>query len=699
MPILSDEITLDGVKYPVTGFGRVLSASEFETGIKVGPASYDNREHAFFHVFNDFSGGLGYRTLNVRDEQGTFWSSDSLDTRRPSHITLGPYYESVSPDTDPTIPPDIDRLPSHPWARLDNGQWVMGVGGAIYRSTLDLTAWNIVDNATGSTTLQVSSIIRTTEPGSVPGDAAFMASYSGRGSTQRYRISHNGSVWTNGAANKALLDLIWWDNKVLAVEGITIIYGIIDSTGTESWNTDDVDDGQAIVTVPTARYTNGTTTGSRLRFIGIAPSPADGSNVVYFTDGREVFYLDFYMRRYHKIDIDIPVQALHAATIWQGDVIFSDGWEVWSYGGSNGTLRPIGLPKRSGIPPYMDDTYGQLTTSRMIILGLWPAAEFLYAIGVSGLEDAAGTCVTQLLCYNGVGWHQLAAFTTPAAGLYGFVAAPSTMADTGPRKIIVPTLNALDESDTNVVVYQAHMPSTGQTPQVSIDKFGSPGHVMTGWLDGGFNDVPGTLLRLNIDAFGLDSANYVRAYYQLNNGEGNDWTQLVNANGAAAYFDGTTTELFFTGDGPGLGKSFRTVRFLFQVTGDTSGDRTESPEIRAITLTFLKTPPLRTQWTATIDVNRMLETEEYLNGSSAWTLQTLWENLSDLWANDNRLINMAVPSVEPNYISVKMSNMELAFDDFREAIEGRGTITLTFIEPIPSTGSPTGTGVDSTSTF
>jgi hypothetical protein len=694
VPLLSDEITLNDVKFPISGFGRAAAASEFETGIKVGPAAYDNREHAFFHVFNDFSGGMGYRHLNVRDEQGTFWDAANLDTRRPSHITLAPNVDTVTPASGPALPPDLEHLPSRPFCRMDSGQWLMGMGSGIYRSTLDLTDWVITDNASSGTTLQVSSIIRTPYAGTAPGDASYLATYAGRGSTQRYRISHNGSAWTNGAQDKALLDSIWWDNKIIAVEGITIIYGIVDSSGAESWNTDDVDDGLPIVTVPSARYES-TSSVSRLRIVGIGPSPADGTNVVYFTDGREIFYLDFYLRRYHKIEIDIPVQALHGATIWQGDIIFTDGWEVWSYGGSNGTLRPIGLPKRSGTPPHLSATYGQLSTSRMVILGLIPAAEFLYAVGVSGLEG--GTMITHVLCYNQVGWHSLGTATTLYGGFYGFVAAPSSIVDTSPRKLVIPTIGLLDESNTDVKVSLFHIPSTGQTPQVGVDEFVSTGIITTGWLDGGFNDMDGTLLRLNIDAFNLSSDEYVTVAYQLDNDESTTWTKMVDAAGNQADFDGTTTELYFTGGGPGLGLEFRKVRFYFSL--NRGSDATQSPEVRAITLTFLKTPPLRTQWTVTVDLNRMLESAEYLNGTERWTLETLWSHMTDLWTNSNRLIVMSIPSMVPDYLNVKVNAMEVTFDDFRHEIEGRGALTLTLLEPIISTGSPTGTNINSTVTF
>ena len=42
---LDNTITLDGVVYPVDGPIRGTAISEFSTGLKIGKATYDEREH------------------------------------------------------------------------------------------------------------------------------------------------------------------------------------------------------------------------------------------------------------------------------------------------------------------------------------------------------------------------------------------------------------------------------------------------------------------------------------------------------------------------------------------------------------------------------------------------------------------------------------------------------------------------------
>ena len=40
-----DYITLGGQNFPVHGFSRANMVSEFATGLKIGKATYDDREH------------------------------------------------------------------------------------------------------------------------------------------------------------------------------------------------------------------------------------------------------------------------------------------------------------------------------------------------------------------------------------------------------------------------------------------------------------------------------------------------------------------------------------------------------------------------------------------------------------------------------------------------------------------------------
>ena len=68
-----DTIILNGVEMPVDTPIQGGMVSEFSSGLKIGKATYDEREHAFWISLEDFSGGFGFRYLDVREAGGTHW--------------------------------------------------------------------------------------------------------------------------------------------------------------------------------------------------------------------------------------------------------------------------------------------------------------------------------------------------------------------------------------------------------------------------------------------------------------------------------------------------------------------------------------------------------------------------------------------------------------------------------------------------
>lgn len=66
-------VTLNGVELPVLGPIQPGLVSEFSTGLKVGSATYDERLHAYYLVFDTFAGGFGFRQSEIREAGGTHW--------------------------------------------------------------------------------------------------------------------------------------------------------------------------------------------------------------------------------------------------------------------------------------------------------------------------------------------------------------------------------------------------------------------------------------------------------------------------------------------------------------------------------------------------------------------------------------------------------------------------------------------------
>ena len=271
-----DVINLGGQAFPVKGFTRGNSVSEFETGIKIGRASYDQREHAFFLVLDDFSGGFGHRRLDIREELGTFWDSSpatstrSPDSTRPGHLTLSPEQGQVTlTGGNPTTFNATIRSPSKPWVNAAGVRQLVGLGSGIYGSTDGLTFSRLLVG--GADAAECEAIVEVVSPGTLAAGTltrhyAFFSSVAlATTGTARYQKStDNGATWANGESDKVLHDAIFWDKKIISVWGRGIIFGVVDSvTGNVAWNIDDVNDGEYIFTVPSGH----------IHFVRIAEAP------------------------------------------------------------------------------------------------------------------------------------------------------------------------------------------------------------------------------------------------------------------------------------------------------------------------------------------------------------------------------------------------------------------------------------------
>ena len=68
-----DVVILNGVELAVESPIRGGMVSEFSSGLKIGRATYDEREHAFYISLEDFSGGFGFRYMDIREAGGTHY--------------------------------------------------------------------------------------------------------------------------------------------------------------------------------------------------------------------------------------------------------------------------------------------------------------------------------------------------------------------------------------------------------------------------------------------------------------------------------------------------------------------------------------------------------------------------------------------------------------------------------------------------
>lgn len=666
MATVDDVITLGGQNFPVRGVIKSNALAEFEQGLKIGKATYDQREHAFFLVLDDFSAGMGHRRLDIREELGNFWdvaSTNMPDLRRSGHMTLPPPIASTSPTAAAAHGLSATpRFPSYPWLRLDDNTYIFGFGSSIYRTTDSGATWDRV-HAGGADVEECTALVRFVgRDASLRYFAAFSSVTNAGTGTARYQKSTDGITWSNGAVDRVIHDMFVWDNKLIGGYLGTMIFAVL-VAGVESWNLDDVNDAEFIMT--------GAIGGAQ--YIGVAQAPW-GEPALYFFDVHSLWVLDFFARKGYPIDIGMGKYILDGC-MFNGDIALTDGWNTFLYSPGGNTVRNIGLPRKEGVTPSLQGASSNFQFRKLIA-----SDQYLYA-SMSSQPDNA----TWLYVYNGIGWQPLGAKMTSFYCYQGFQAnyVDNTFATV--RKIHLVGFST--GARTAPIVKSITLPNANHIPTVGRDSFGSSGAAwLTGWIDGGFAELDGALFRLHCDGWNFSSTETVKVEYQLDNAESGSWTQMVDSLNVADVFDNATRVLYFSAATPGKGIQFRTVRF--RITLNRGGTGTSSPEVKAFTLVYLKKPEFRSSWSFRIDVNRMIERSTttadqtfYVDGTPA-TTSNVWAKLQTLWGTKT-LITLIVPNIEPSPgINVMVADMPMTIDDFRDAIKGKGYIDVQVLEPV-----------------
>ena len=664
----ADAITLGGQSFAVKGPIVAQPLSEFTSGLKVGRATYDEREHAFFLVLDDFSGGIGYFRTDIREALGTAWDNPGgVDIRRPRRILLPPYLNDVINLTAPTAQNISFRLPSKPFATsalgvtgAEDGWAFFGFGNTLYNVDKARASVAVSDTLTGA--YMISHVEEFNEYNTTNRYLYYCG--EGTGGVTKLRRSadpFNGS-WAD-ASSKIIEDFIIFDNKIIAT---TPIAQIIFSTDGVNWNDDDADDGQPI-------WQSGV---GRVQFVGVHMAPW-GAPAVWFINQGTLWVLDFYSRTAYPFTA-IGSRGLFTGCTWNGFLYVTDGQNVWQID-PNGreTVRNIGPYNRYGRP------IGALGGGG--IRYLYAGEEYLYAIWTSTVF-LTSTPTSRLLVYNGSGWTTLGENTSDAVPLYCFIDyLPAIGFATDPRHIWMPYANTT--TGTTLKAKHWNIPQSGDHPTQGVDKFADgPISFVTGWIDGGFHEIDGTAFRVEIDAHVLGSTETVKVEYQI----GVDgtiptdlsaYTQLVDSAGASMVFNSHDDIGYFNTTTPKKGTKFRQIRF--RVTLDRGSTTTVSPELVALVFVYDKKPKLRIAWAFEIDVARMIA-EGTLIDASAATMQNVFEKLISLW-NTYPLLTLSVPSVATGSSAreVMISSFPMSFDDFRTEVATReGSIKVTCLETV-----------------
>lgn len=641
--------------YCVSGPILARAITEFSAGLKIGKATYDEREHAFWLVLEDFSGGVGYKKLEMREQLGTCWDNiDGVDIRHEKRVVL---------------PPDIDTLAGSPAAydygcvgpvgRMPyilsaiggaSGHLYLGIGDEIYQMDSARTA--LTYKGTIANCSRINSIVEHCEPGGTP--YLWAAGTDASGTTYMFRSS-DGSAWAIApdspwlGAKKCIEDVIVY-NKGGGVDvllGATPIGKIVMSTDGVDWSDDNA-------TEPVTYYDSGY---GAVTFLGVATGHWGGP-AVYFINAGKLYALDVDNQTAHPINLGSALRLV-TGCIHQDSVVVTDAFCVYQYlAGGIETVRQVGPRVKDGLPSCMAS--GCFTC-------IFSDGEFLY--GVWSLTTA-GT--SQIMVHTGTGWTPLGPQVATFTSFVGFMERlPVLFTATQTRRLWMmgsAAYNSITGAGGRLYTVPAH----GRGPLLGTDEFSNgPLSFVSGWIDGGFSDLEGILLKIKIDGYGLTSDETVKVEYRLNNVEAG-WTELGT-------FVATSSEIWF--DANHIGVKFYTVQFQITLNRDST-DNTLSPDLRALVLLYDKKPDLRTAWTVRIDVNRMVEQPTvYKIDTVNCTLAIIWAKLKALY-DEKQLLHFIVPTVETTGIKIHIADLPATFDNFRTEAKGRGYVEIQLIQPI-----------------
>jgi len=666
-----DTITLDGQEFVVNGPIRAGMASEFSTGLKIGKATYDERLHAFWIVLDDFSGGFGYRKLDIREAGGTHYDNvGGVDLRRPRHITLPTLESTITSDLPPTaIQVGVYKAGSSLFFEpaASGSQLLCGVGNAIYtqNETAGMTRRQLLTDYVGFTRLLDFR-------GS---DGNIFAYAVGKGSgippsAVEYFRSSDGITWTQANAiggqsgETDLRDMIVFDQQLVAE---TFDNRIISSADGINWSTDVGED--PIYRTRQNRMLSRT-------FVGIAMAPW-GEPAVYFIDNGKLHVLDFYIKTAYPIEDVGNEFSLWTGTVWNGSIWVSDARNIWEYNpGRESTVRYQGpfLGKHGPPPswnprgefdafPANDDSY--------YIVSFIPGTSDLFALCRALITDSSSVSTSRLMVYNGTGWswygEEVSGFPA-TANMYG------TRLQVFGRKMNYWT-HVSNGVGGDITRHVLRLPIMEGQPTVRWNETFAPGPLSfeIGWFDGGFAELEGALLKMSIDGYNISPTETVLVEYRLNNDDSADYITLGT-------FTDNQQEIWFNLNQQldHRGVPFKTVQFRITLSRGTN--TVLSPEISAFILVYDKVPAVRTAWTVRIDMTRMVSLGMKIDGKDA-TVERIWQLLKKLH-NKPTLLELKVPSLETGGVQVRITDMPSTVEGFREAQGGDGFVELQLIEPV-----------------
>ena len=561
----ADQISLNGVLYPVEGPIKTSMASTQAARMLIGAQSKDTHPDISVVVWDDFRGGVGINVMDgIQDVDRAWWSE--LQLRHKGQLVLPPLVTATAA-SGVTGSFEVGAINEY-----DNTLYAaFGTDVRTYNNTTD--AWANVTTLSADATDSINVFLGGTE-------------YLVIATTSKYDY-YNGSSWTS--RTKAVKFMAFWDDR---------LWGI-DNTGQLWWSsTLGAETDDAKVQLPAGSVTN--------LFVSRAP---DGDLIIYCATTRGLFAHDHKNKRFRETELALPFHPDNGmgAVRWRDSTYFSSGLPIHKYvnGENSAVITVMGPDRDHGLPTNRRGRITQLLPSVNDLIALVdattaPSALSVHMSAAPSTSDviAEDAGFSHIMGWDSMGWESK------------WVSSAETKAIS-----VGHVSNAYDSYRLwfaqNEIVYWMTLPRDVNNPdQLTSQTYhaGTRDHELP-WFDAGENRVEKLALRVMLEITGASSNETVAVAYALNNSDSFTTLGTITSNGLTTFdFPDSTTP---------TGTLFRTIRFKF--TLDRGSTTTSSPNVRSMEFHFMKTLPTRYAFVTTVDLRQ----NEYAGKSR----EEMFENL------------------------------------------------------------------------
>jgi len=553
-------------RYVAAGEVIVQPISEFNSGLRLGVQSRDDRNLASFFAFEDARAGIGQTIGEIREDKDRLADSDGLIFWKMNQAIKPPAYSlhAMSGATK--------TLATHTTIGEFNVdgtvRMLVGFGHQVWYS----------DGVDGD-------VVKTTADPYVSGDrVTSMVLYTTPvGGTRRLYLGNDagknikqatdptaGSPWTDTGSVRVAETLFVFDGKLWA-----------HNQGVLGWTID-----------PATSWTGATATGAwpnRMRFIGIFQFGQTAYPYVLAEhhDPTQSYLAVLNLDANSVYPISLGVPAIVAAQPTKDGilVIYNHGRDALLYDPSNRSSRELDWRAQT-----RDGFVTERDAAAISGLGTYQTGTILTA----NLDE---TTEAQLFVQRGQGWHPYGR-TLAGSVLYGSAYIPHL------QRLVLPIVPAGADLELRSIPWWSEAFTPGVNQSVPIES--TDLSFVTPWFSMGFSELAGTLLVLQLGGF-ADASNRITMEYQIDFDD--NWQTLgtfpntVPAEpeiaGRLRPVENATTLLFNTLSGV----QFTWMRLRGTLISDLAN---QTPNAYPLTLRFFKRPDLRDSIRINVDVKATL---------------------------------------------------------------------------------------------